>query len=126
MYKLTVMGTLEIDEHDAEILDALQGKHGEANQYEVAMQELSETCKDVKVTLGQGVIDLTTEEADLIADVLREPGYPLEQAKTAQRVLNKLGIEAILVTHCESESIAVATPQRIREMREMGLEVTTI
>ena len=51
MYKLTVIGTLEIDEHDAEILEALQGKRGEADQYEVAMQELSETCKDVKVTI---------------------------------------------------------------------------
>ncbi len=51
MYKLTITGTLEIDEHDAEILEALQGKHGEAVQYEVAMQELSETCKGVKADL---------------------------------------------------------------------------
>ena len=53
MYKLTVTGTLEIDEHDAEILKALQGKHGEADQYEVAMQELDESCKDVKVTIEE-------------------------------------------------------------------------
>ena len=51
MYKLTVTGTLKIDKHDIEVLEALQGKHGEAAQYEVAIQELSETCKDVKVTI---------------------------------------------------------------------------
>ena len=53
MYKLTVVGTLEIDEHGAEILEAPQGKHGKADQYEVAMQELSESCKDVKVTIKE-------------------------------------------------------------------------
>ena len=51
MYKLTVTGTLEIDEHDTEILEALGGEHGVTDQYDVAMQELYETCKDVKITL---------------------------------------------------------------------------
>ena len=50
MYKLTVTGHLEIDEDDTEILEALQGKHGKANQYEVAMQEPSEYCEDIEVT----------------------------------------------------------------------------
>ena len=51
MYKLTIVGTLEINEHDTEILEALQGKDGKATQYEVAMQELSEGCKGVEVTI---------------------------------------------------------------------------
>ncbi len=51
MYKLTITGTLEIDEHDAEILEVLQGKYGEDDQHEVAMQELYEFCENVKVTI---------------------------------------------------------------------------
>jgi len=53
MYKLTVIGTLEIDERDTEILEALQGKRGGPDQYEVAMQELTESCINVKVTIEE-------------------------------------------------------------------------
>ena len=53
MYRLTVIGTLEIEECDAEILEALQGKHGKSDQFEVMIQELTETCKDVEVTIEQ-------------------------------------------------------------------------